>query len=515
MTRARFGSSVRHCSCELPSKRSRVVSYVVVPLVFFCYCFNTIDLASNLVHLFFGSILLLFCLAKTIELAHRVKHWAVLPLAFLVRQFFFVILPISVTPQLQGPYRVGDWYLDSLFEGGLIITIENYTIFLILYFWLKRAKPIGVLPGKHGGCVFLYCTAVILVALGITTKLAFYYGSSSFLGQSFTKYWFALGLTLLIALCMGQRHKILSLYTRVIFAVGLACLVSIPLLGTGSRTMLLTPFFCLLGVFCCIQLERFTLSKVAAGVLMALVFAVVAFSLLAGVRSTSYMTGNVATLGEVKGSVSIDPTDGLRTAMYRLGASAAAAQIVVDDPGEFPTRSTFNMIALMAGSLVSKNIWDIEKSLGMSYGINGRSPGEVMATIIGIEGAASFPLSCDLYLVGGYGGVVLGSVLVGAIIVILIRVLNWLLKSTVILTSLLAGVLFPGFAILETATELASLLFWNMWMLILLCRVLQVFEVVSIQCQNGPSVLDPALTQVKTGKTVRFDMDVSHIERGT
>ena len=78
-------------------------------------------------------------------------------------------------------------------------------------------------------------------------------------------------------------------------------------------------------------------------------------------------------------------------------------------------------------------------------------------------------MSCDRYLVGGYGGVVVGEALVGVLLVLLVTVLREVLNNKVILIALLAGVLFPGFATMETATDLALLLLWNTWRLILVC----------------------------------------------
>ncbi len=449
------------------------IAIIAMPLVVFCVGLNKVDFASNVVHVLFGTTLLLVCLAKTIRLSRTAKYWAIIPFAFLMRQFLFVIVPIAVTPHVSDFYHVGSWFFDDLFEGGLIISIENYSMFLVLYLYLRDCVPKPSKVDEDRGRFFLFCAGIALLCVGIATRIAFYGGHLSFLGRSLTGQWFTLGMALSLSVYMGTRLRDRVSYPKVAFATGLLCALALPLAGTGSRGLVLVPFSCLVGVYLCFRMEHLRVYRMTACFIIAFVLLAAVFSMMAGVRAMYYMGGEVASIEQMRDTISVDIGEGLEIAMVRMGSSTSSAQIVAESPDLFPQAKVSRVASLFAGSLMSRNILDIEQLLGTSYSVDGVSPAEHMASSIGFFGGASFPLSCDLYLIGGYGGVALGGVLAGVMVVFLVICLRKVLKNKVVLIALLSGVMFPGFAFMETAPALASLLLWNMWTLVFLCFLLQ------------------------------------------
>lgn len=454
---------------------------------------DTLPVSVNVSQVLLGIPALLFCLQYAVHRITTSGPTAILLTAPLLRQAIFVLLP-TVILEATGNAAIGSLNLDTLRDGATILTIENYVLFVVIAIMLpKRGVPVKML--NHLPKTLLFA-AVFLMVVGFSIQLSNINVNSEAIeapaGASLTQWWGPVGLALFMIWAVAARGKGYAVRISIVLLTTAA--VSLPYLGTGGRIQLVQPLATAGIAYMICRPRQWSIRHLLISAGLAVLWFVMISAVTYRVRLDYYLSGQRASITDVRNSAFTVGLDYLITPVRRLGSMVLSAQYI-HDTGMGP-RTWANAAGLFLSSATSARILDLSAISGFDYRVQGLSPGAYLARQFGAEGGFSFPLSADLYLIGDYYGVVLGALIIGGLIGIWARLTTRVIRNSRIAAALVAGEAYMAIFTGETAEYAVGALMWKMAVLVLLfvayehvCRAWSARDDRLNKCKHGDAVL--------------------------
>ncbi len=431
---------------------------------------DLLPLSVNVFHVFFGIPLFLLCLRYSLQRMKSGGFATILLTAPLLRQAIFVLLP-AIMLEATDTAAIGPLSLDTVRDGALILTIENYVLFIMIAFLLpKRQAAIHTREWPTKPLLFV---AIGLMVVGYGIQLANINVNSEAVdapvGASLTQWWGPVGLALFIIwanTAHGKMH-----FFRILLVIVATVAVALPYLGTGGRVYVIQPLATAGIAYLLCHPRKWTMRHIliSSGAAIGLFMLISAATYW--IRLDYYLSGQRASLSDLHQSAFAGGYDYLESPMHRLGGMIASSQFLHDTG--IGSRTWANAAGLLISSPISSRIIDLSAITGLDYRIEGLSPGAYLARQFGATGGFSFPLSADFYLFGGYLGVVLGAMIVGCLVSIIAHILIMIFNDSRFAAALVAGEIYLSIFAGETGEYIITAL---MWKLAVITMILFVYE---------------------------------------
>jgi len=445
-------------------------------VLLFIIIFDRMPVVLSITQILLGLPLWFWCIERAFREQKRVGWLWLLISAPLIRQMFWVILPVILF--YTAPFRDFLPLLNLLSNnndithGAIIMTIGNYVMFLSLYWGIKFINisrlPVHVFDYRSPNYLFIIGLLLIFTwtyfrVEDITSELL---QIESNYGSSVTAGWGYVAQSMILLFFLPRRDASLSRKHILIWVIATIVFV-IPFLTIGQRMHILYPFVVLTCLYTvCKTSININFTKLILLIVCALVSVIFVFFISDNVRSKYFWTGYHAPISEVIQMPTLPIAMALTEVNTRFNSPLIVNELVSERPDLFPQRNLLNLAASFIVPFDNRYI-KISEVLKIDNDMNSMPPGKyLMTSVLEGESTASWPPETEFFLDAGYVGVFIGWSLIGLIYCAWIQLLLRLKLHPSIFMSIILGCLFTELILAELATRFIAVITFRLAVLV-------------------------------------------------